>query len=89
MQKSKGRGGSKAKGRKGLEGRRRMRKSNRGMRKSNQEPSLEAKRRSRLVLAARSMTNGPRPACQERRVTNEGVKRRDLNRRPCAKRGGS
>ena len=35
------------------------------------KPSLEAKRRSRLVLAAQSMTRGPRPACQGGRVTNK------------------
>jgi len=31
---------------------------------------------------------GSRPACQGERVTNKGVKMRDLNRRPRAKRGG-
>ena len=50
------------------------------------KPSLEAKRCSRLVLAAQSMTRGLRPACQGGRVTNKGVKRRNLNCRPRAKR---
>ena len=35
------------------------------------------------------MTRGPRPTCQGEQVTNKGAKRRDLNRRPHAKRGGS
>ena len=76
-----------------------MWKSNRGMRfvplyeagpnRRAPEPSLEPKRRSRLELTAQSMTRGPRPACQGGRVTNKGVKRRDLNCRPHVKRGRS
>ena len=41
------------------------------------------------MLATQSMTRGPRPACQGERVTNKGVKRQDLNRRPRVKQGGS
>ena len=41
------------------------------------------------MLTAQSMTEGPKPTCQGGRVTSKGVKRRDLNHRPRAKRGGS